>query len=131
MKVLSVRQPWAGLICSGIKDVENRVWQTNYRGTILIHATAKPDRERLHDIIDLKKAIIPSETTINVSNSAIIGTVDIVGCVPNSPSIWAETLCFHWQLKNAVLFRKPIKDVKGKLSLWEYDITKEEILERT
>lgn len=27
MKVLSIQQPWAALICAGIKDVENRTWK--------------------------------------------------------------------------------------------------------
>jgi hypothetical protein len=39
MKVLSVRQPFASLICAGIKTVENRTWKTPYRGDILIHAS--------------------------------------------------------------------------------------------
>jgi hypothetical protein len=39
MKVLSVRQPFASLICAGIKTIENRSWKTDYRGTILIHAS--------------------------------------------------------------------------------------------
>jgi hypothetical protein len=36
---LSVQQPFADLICAGIKTVENRTWKTDYRGTILIHAS--------------------------------------------------------------------------------------------
>ena len=36
--VLSVRQPWAWLLCEGLKDVENRNWRTNYRGELFIHA---------------------------------------------------------------------------------------------
>ena len=27
MKTISVQQPWASLICAGIKDVENRNWK--------------------------------------------------------------------------------------------------------
>jgi hypothetical protein len=38
-KTLSVRQPYATLICAGIKTVENRTWKTDYRGRILIHAS--------------------------------------------------------------------------------------------
>ena len=41
MKALTVQQPFASLICQGIKDVENRSWRTNFRGTIYIHAAAK------------------------------------------------------------------------------------------
>jgi len=39
MKTLSVRQPYASLICYGVKTVENRTWKTDYRGRLLIHAS--------------------------------------------------------------------------------------------
>jgi hypothetical protein len=38
MKALTVSQPFASLIASGEKWVENRTWATGYRGPILIHA---------------------------------------------------------------------------------------------
>ena len=38
MKVLSVRQPWAWAIIHGGKDVENRNWDTKFRGRLAIHA---------------------------------------------------------------------------------------------
>ena len=41
MKTISVKQPWSYLICSGIKDVENRSWKTNFRGRVLIHSSKK------------------------------------------------------------------------------------------
>lgn len=42
MKTISIRQPFASLICRGIKTIENRSWKTNYRGKLLIHASGKP-----------------------------------------------------------------------------------------
>ena len=42
MKTLSIRQPFASLICRGIKTIENRSWDTNYRGKLIIHASGKP-----------------------------------------------------------------------------------------
>ena len=42
MKTLSIRQPFASLICRGIKTIENRSWDTTYRGRLLIHASGKP-----------------------------------------------------------------------------------------
>ena len=42
MKTLSIRQPFASLICRGIKTIENRSWNTSYRGKLLIHASGKP-----------------------------------------------------------------------------------------
>lgn len=38
MIALSIKQPWAWLIASGIKPIENRTWKTNVRGEFLIHA---------------------------------------------------------------------------------------------
>lgn len=38
MKVLSINTHSAYMICAGIKDIENRTWQTSYRGTLYIHA---------------------------------------------------------------------------------------------
>ena len=38
MKSLSLTQPWAWLVVHGGKDIENRRWNTKYRGAFLIHA---------------------------------------------------------------------------------------------
>ncbi len=39
MKTLSVRQPWASLLVSGLKDIENRTWAPNFKGRIMIYAS--------------------------------------------------------------------------------------------
>jgi len=39
MKALSIQNPYAYFVASGLKDVENRRWQTRYRGKLVIHAT--------------------------------------------------------------------------------------------
>jgi hypothetical protein len=38
MKALTISQPYASLIARGEKWVENRKWETKYRGTLAIHA---------------------------------------------------------------------------------------------
>lgn len=131
-KVLSVRQPYASLLVSGEKNVENRSRRTNYRGRVLIHASAK-----MHDIIPALEKIkkhgvkfSPFHKKIfdaaeNCEFSAIIGCVDIVDCVDcnthTSLSEWAEGGCFWWICRNARLFDKPILGVKGKLGIWEWE----------
>lgn len=145
MKTISIKQPWAYLICSGIKDIENRSWKCpqKYIGErVWIHASANRD-SRLNSMsrslftenqwesvlgrkIDgiFEKMLIPS---------AIIGSVEIVGCVINHQSIWAEkshyevNLALHplrpiynWVLANPILYEKPIFGVKGKLGFWEF-----------
>ena len=42
VRMLSVRQPWAHLIVTGIKRIENRTWSTRWRGPVLVHAALRP-----------------------------------------------------------------------------------------
>ncbi len=52
MKALSINQPWAWLIVNGHKAVENRDWDTKYRGEFLIHAGKNFDESALWFIED-------------------------------------------------------------------------------
>ena len=47
LPVLSVRQPWASYLVSGLKTVELRSWVTSYRGWLWIHAGKRPDDEAM------------------------------------------------------------------------------------
>lgn len=49
MMALSIRQPWAWLIASGHKDIENRCWKTLRRETIYIHASKGMTRGEYDD----------------------------------------------------------------------------------
>ena len=127
MKALTVKQPWASLIAQGLKDVENRTWKTNYRGKILIHAAATAVKEgwdalneaQLVKVFNQKEKLYGGNE--DLPNGAIVGSVEIVDCVKNHPSIWAEQGVWNWVLKNPVMFDEPVTGVKGKLSLWEYE----------
>ncbi|HZK68112.1 MAG TPA: hypothetical protein VFC36_00790 [Paludibacter sp.] len=117
-KAISIKQPWSSFIALGYKDIENRTWKTNFRGRVLIHVGAD---KKLHpnltrDQCDKLYKYFTGIGTQPKQYSAIIGSVEIVDCIQNSPSIWAEPDCWHWVLKDPVLFEKPILNVKGKLS---------------
>lgn len=156
MKTLTVKQPWAYLICAGIKDIENRTWKCpqKYIGQrVLIHASAKPivngdcishwlTKDQYKTIaFDTKPDKQLDTCFLEHYNSAIIGSVAIVDCVINHHSIWAEKTpvtklydkwqkpIYNWVLDNPVLFDKPILEVKGKLSFWEYPGIKEAKIE--
>lgn len=133
MKTISIKQPWASLIAHGIKDVENRTWQTKYRGEVLIHTSAKL-AGNITDLLSprqrnqLKKYLEESPNALDFTpTSAIIGKVEIVDCVQNFPSVWSEVdltgtkPIWNWVLRNPVLFSKPIFNVKGKLNFWDFD----------
>lgn len=149
MKALSIKQPFASLIVLGIKDIENRTWYTNYRGRIYVHASAKPAKSLISSCltleqcevagIELRKTIQPLfNNTKQFPHSAIIGEVDIIDCIPDHTSIWSEhnttkkkiiygkeitidVPVFNWVLANPVKYRRPILNVNGKLSFWEFN----------
>lgn len=97
---ISIKQPWAYLIASGIKDIENRTWTCpqKYIGKrVLIHASAsahKSIRKLLNadQINTVFKSDLYNDTDFAkvYSTGAIIGSVEIVDCVINHTSIWAE-----------------------------------------
>jgi hypothetical protein len=84
MKALSIMQPWAHLIVSGQKDVENRSWPTRYRGPVLIHAGKKFDRD--FDRGDFPGLDISLPDDLDVGG--IVGVAEIVDCVTVSASLW-------------------------------------------
>jgi hypothetical protein len=121
MKSCSIKNPWANLICLGIKDIENRTWRTNFRGKIYVHVPGKNlDIHKIPFTAEQAAAMNNKKGIISNISSAIIGTVDIIDCVRDHKSIWAEEDCWHWVLDNPVMFDEPILNVKGKLSLWDY-----------
>lgn len=131
MKAVSTKNPWAYLIALGIKDIENRTWQTRYRGKIYIHASAKIVKPEfsVEQSLAISNRIAPEE--FMPIQSAIIGEAEIIDCVINHPSIWAEktdfsqpdpTSIWNWVLANQIMYDRPILNVKGKLSFWEPDI---------
>ena len=53
MKAISLMQPWAWMMTHGLpgipmKDIENRKWQTRFRGPVLVHASKTWDKENFH-----------------------------------------------------------------------------------
>lgn len=143
---ISVKQPWAYLLCAGIKPVENRTWKLpeKYKGKrVFIHASAKPlanGKCISHYLTQDQYRYISFNTPAGKQldlcflehyNSAIIGSVEFVDCVINHPSIWAEKSeigqdeqtnewlkpIYNWEVANPILFDKPIP-CKGKLSFW-------------
>jgi hypothetical protein len=112
---LSVRQPWAGLIVAGHKDIENRTWRTSYRGPLLIHAALKSAEMTLPEIEEWQGRHLPLPPC---DFGGVIGEVELVDIVTSSSSTWFEGP-FGWVLKNPKPM--PFRPCKGALSLFEPD----------
>jgi len=142
-KAISIRQPWSFFIMHGFKHIENRTWKLpeKYKGErVLLHTGCM----QAHDWVDKVKSIPGawdqlSDNCFDYRYSAIIGSVEIVDCVLNHPSIWAEHTAakkiqvagetfdvevpvYNWVLKDPILFENPILNVKGKLSFFTPEI---------
>ena len=121
MKALSVTQPWASVICSGMKDVENRTWRAAVAPRrILIHATKAKvvgNWENMPD--DMVSAVknarlmgwIPEYK--DMPYGSIIGYVDCYSIVKDSVSFWAQPGLINWCLGDAYLFDTPMPGING------------------
>ena len=138
MKVLSVQQPWASLICAGIKDVENRTWKAaKVPGRILIHASSKKvTRNFLNTIPEEMESYISNNVFFGnlaplneLPTSAIIGYVTVTGFEDGEmDSVWADGPgVYKWKLEDAWMFDVPILNVKGKLNLFDYDLDEDNL----
>lgn len=156
MKALSVKQPWASLIVEpypnnigfGIKPIENRTWPCpkQYIGQrVLIHASKIPinfkfDIKGQASVSEIQIASMLNHCEENSLYGVIIGSVQIVDCVVNHHSIWAEKtnpnevclngiplyhvtqkegVIYNWVLAHPIKFPQPIP-AKGKLGFWDF-----------
>lgn len=108
IRCLTLHAHWAAAIFERGKDVENRVWSTDYRGRVAIHAGSKIDRGICQEL-----GLDPAHLVIG----AILGTVDLVDVVRNSSSRWATSGHYHWILRNPQVLSRPLPR-RGQLGLY-------------
>ncbi len=131
MKTLTMKQPWAQLLVEGHKKIETRSWSTSFRGELLIHSSKKFyfSDVQLCEVDEHYKRAIPDYTKL--PTGAIIGSVLITDCVRTEDireTLSAQELAFGdyrdgrlaWITARPRLFKNPIMNVSGALSLWEY-----------
>ena len=108
MKALSIRQPFAHLIMIGEKSFEFRTWQTDYRGDLLICASANPKIENTIPGHALCVANLEEVYELGESNYESFG-------LDEEP----EGTMYAWYLTNIRLIN-PFP-VKGKLHLFDVE----------
>jgi activating signal cointegrator 1 len=128
MKALTISQPFASLIVSGAKFIENRGWPTNYRGELAIHAgkgTQYLDKSEL--------LAYPTSCVVAVSKLAACVSLELIRTkahsaergikIPGTSRTWVEA-CEHphaegpwcWILEDIrAVFHVPMR---GKQGLW-------------
>ena len=128
MKAISIKEPFASLIASGVKKIETRSWKTNYRGELFIHASKIPVQTLRDNILkDVTK-----DMNLNCGN--IICKCNLVDCVymdkkfienikqnPIEYSVGEYKIGrYAWILEDIELI-VPIP-INGKLNVWNFDL---------
>jgi hypothetical protein len=116
MRVLTIRQPWVHAILDLGKDVENRVWRTHYRGPLLIHAATHHERHTREMLAEYLSKLPSAESLDDLPLGRVVGVAEIVDCISNATSKWADKGDWHWLLRNVRSIR-PV-ECTGRLGLW-------------
>jgi len=115
VKALSVQQPWAGLIVTGIKAVENRTWATTYRGPLWIHAGKRYDEAAVDLLPKSFAGPLPRACAVR---GAVIGAVVLTDVRQDlSENEWAQLETWHWYLSDPYVLSEPFK-FKGRLRIF-------------
>jgi hypothetical protein len=115
---ISLKQPWCWAMLYCGKDVENRRWQTRFRGPVVIHASLSWDSEGEAFLRRLGYDVIPS----SLPRGAFVGTMRITDCWRYSDATatsgWAfGPWCFS--VEDAKPLATPIP-AKGQLNIYRW-----------
>jgi hypothetical protein len=134
MYAISLLQPWATLVVSGVKTVETRAWSTRHRGRILIHASQGKAGGIFAADLPFKK-YIPDFNALPFG--AIIGTVVIDKILRTEDFGLADAAMdvltleekafgdyssgrYGWLFSDPVQFEKPVP-ARGMPGLWQFN----------
>ncbi len=135
MRALSLTQPWASLVCLGVKKIETRSWQTPYRGQLAIHAAKGfPKDARAMCLKEPFKRVLMAagiESVADLPLGALLATVQLLDCIPTGKvrsQISSEEYAFGdysagrfaWILEDVQPLAVPVP-AKGALGLWTLD----------
>lgn len=124
IRVITLKQPWASLVASGLKVYEFRNMNYSYRGKILIHAGKGIDKDAMERV---------KEYNLEYPQSKILAEVEIVDCIEiddnfnkfinemNSPIYGKKHRTgYAWKLENV---RKLNYNsvINGKQGIWYLD----------
>jgi len=116
---LSIRQPWAWLVVNGHKRLENRTWETRFRGGILIHTGQRVvpgDYDLARCLAEADGVTIPPLRQL--PRGGIVGRADITYVINYSTSHWFfGPVAFV--LENAAPL--PFRPLRGQLRLLPVD----------
>ncbi|MCK5245025.1 MAG: ASCH domain-containing protein [Desulfobacterales bacterium] len=116
MKSISLWQPWASLMCMGLKKNETRGWETKYRGPLVIHAAKKVIPWPSLQVQDAFHRAVAHPRVLPLG--ALICKVDLYDVVPTGPENMPDYPernygdyspgRFIWKTRHLEVFARPI-----------------------
>jgi len=142
MKAISLRQPWLWIVVHLDKCIENRRWNTHYRGFVLLHASSACSRLEYSEAVEWVRLTISPDLAMKIPPrvelpfGGICGRAEIVDVLPprlGRPSKgegeapypagvdgrWHMPEQYGFILANVV--QTPFVPCKGALSLFDLD----------
>jgi hypothetical protein len=127
LRAITLRQPWAMSVFTCGKDIENRQWMTQVRGTVAIHvAEEQPEGSFeqgaafINEVLRRTHKRGKSPAFDRTQCGKIIGLVDFGDNVSESASPWFEGP-LGLSLTNARLLPKPVPCTVSKRRFWVLD----------
>lgn len=124
-KALSLKQPWADLVASGLKTIETRRWKTNYRGPLLICASKSIDHASFEGLRKFGK-VFPRVPKL--PRGVAVCLVDLKGCElmnryhEHAACCEAYSGAWAWHIGNLRRLIAPLPEVKGQLRLFNVEL---------
>ncbi|HEU5397954.1 MAG TPA: ASCH domain-containing protein [Gammaproteobacteria bacterium] len=123
-KALSIRAPWWWYIVHGYKDIENRDWETSFRGPVWIHAgkwwsgngVQEDIREIQRTLMEPGITVPPRLSDLQPWAGSIVGSAEVVDCVRRHNSRWFQGR-YGFVLRNAQPLEAPVP-LKGQLGFF-------------
>lgn len=116
LKTLTLKQPWASAVATRSKNVENRTWQTGYRGLIAIHAGKGWDASATeHPMVSAwgpKKPGLPAGAIVALAQ--LVDIHDAAMCEDDRCDAWGEwtpalETIYHWRLEHITELPEPFE----------------------
>jgi hypothetical protein len=122
MKTLTIHQPyaWAVMQIEG-KKIENRTWETHYRGRFWVHAGKQWRPEAAAWIRNQFGLLVPDRK--DAVFGAILGSVELVDVTYDADewTEWAVPGMCHWLLRHPKRLPEPILNIPGRQGWWNYE----------
>ena len=130
MKVISIKEPYATLICNKKKTIETRSWKTNYRGELYIHASKSNISKKVRN----KNGVMDILDNDNLNYGKIICKCKLIDCIYMDKNYINkikknknEYTLGHYEIGRYAWILRDIEpldnkiQVNGKLRIWNYN----------